>query len=565
MDKKRPIIKYKRSFRNTGPKGSTGLKGLKTILPSTRKFYKPKPLSSNLSPKDYSDKIIEQQGDPLAAAVNFISGGSKPGASIVSGAKNNIVGFQRNNISPPSQNNLGSVINNISNTQSYGRATGYDILDFFGSKKTERKLRKSVQRLRNSLTETFEIAKFLRITINRIAKQLKDIPSISGGGGGGGGALGLIAGLIGGVVKLIGSVAGAVFSLFARIGLGGAAKSLLPKIALGGMGVLGVLGLGDTFMNKVQAQENELDIQRNTEKNTVEKQTKSADTFEKIINKFKQAVDLLLSGGKAKRTGDESVTPSDGLMGGERTTQSNAAGASASQKQVADVLTGEFKRQGLSEEGARLATAEIGRENSLNRDLILGTHMDNGVKAYGAVSWQGGREKVLMDELRARGIDPSEAGLKESGDEGIKANAAAMIKEIQSRGHTELLSLLQKQTLNDAERDRVRQLFKDKYFVYNQSIPLQRSRNWFDTIQGMYGVNPSPTQVQQPGRTQPNPEVSVIQVPGDSGGVQAAPSSGGVPSIPAQTKGPSIAFLPSNNFDSYAGLSAKMLYNIVEA
>jgi hypothetical protein len=497
-------------------------------------------------------------------AMDFVTGGQAPGASIVSGAKNNIVSFQRNNISPPSQNNLGSVINNISNTQTYGRATGYDILDFFGSKKTERRLRKSVQRLRNSLAETFEIAKFLRITINRIAKQLKDIPSISGGGGGGG-ALGLIMGLIGGVVKLIGSVAGAVFSLFARIGLGGAAKSLLPKIALGGMGVLGVLGLGDTFMNKVQAQENELDIQRNTEKNTVEKQTKSADTFEKIINKFKQAVDLLLSGGKAKGNGDGNVSPSGGLMGGERTTQSNAASTSASQKQVADVLTGEFKRQGLSEEGARLATAEIGRENSLRKDLILGTHMDNGVKAYGAVSWQGGREKVLMDELRARGIDPSEAGLKESGDEGIKANAAAMIKEIQSRGHTELLSLLQKQTLNDAERDKVRQLFKDKYFVYNKSIPLQRSRNWFDTIQGMYGVNPSPTQVQQPGRTPSNPEVSVIQVPGDSGGVQAAPSSGATPSIPSQVKGPSIAFLPSNNFDSYAGLSAKMLYNIVEA
>ena len=140
-----------------------------------------------------------------------------------------------------------------------------------------------------------------------------------------------------------------------------------------------------------------------------------------------------------------------------------------------------------------------------------------------------------------------------------------MIKEIQARGHTELLDLLQKQTLTDAEKDRVRQLFKDKYFVYKQSIPLQRSRDWYNTVQGMYGINPNPNGVRTPGESRPGAEVSVIQIPGDSGGVQAAPSSGGVPSIPAQTKGPSIAFLPSNNFDSYAGLSAKMLYNIVEA
>ena len=64
-------------------------------------------------------------------AMDFVTGGQAPGASIVSGARNNIVSFQRNNVSAPSQNNLGSVINNISNAQTYGRATGYDILDFF--------------------------------------------------------------------------------------------------------------------------------------------------------------------------------------------------------------------------------------------------------------------------------------------------------------------------------------------------------------------------------------------------------------------------------------------------
>ena len=186
----------------------------------------------------------------------------------------------------------------------------------------------------------------------------------------------------------------------------------------------------------------------------------------------------------------------DGGGGGDGVTELTVGGGGGdlqgSKAEVAEVMTSEFKSQGLSDEGARLALAEIGRENSLRKDLILGTHDDGGVKAYGAVSWQGGREKVLMDELRARGIDPSEAGLAGSGDEGLKANAAAMIKEISARGHTELLELLKKPNLTEAEKDRVRHLFKEEYFVYNQSIPLQRSRDWYETVGGLNATPPTP-------------------------------------------------------------------------
>ena len=172
------------------------------------------------------------------------------------------------------------------------------------------------------------------------------------------------------------------------------------------------------------------------------------------------------------------------------TSPSGGAPTSDSQKEVAKIMGAEFASKGLSQDGVNLALAEIGRENSLNRNTILGTHDDNGVTAYGAVSWQGGREKVLMDELKARGIEPTVEGLKGSGDEGLRANAAAMIKEIESRGHTELLTLLKKPNLTDQEKERARQLFKDEYFVYNKSVPLQESRNWYDTVTKM-GVQPS--------------------------------------------------------------------------
>jgi len=488
-------------------------------------------------------------------AMDFVTGGQAPGASIVSGARNNIVSFQRNNVSAPSQNNLGSVVNNISNTQTYGRATGYDILDFFGSKKTERRLRKSVQRLRNSLAETFEIAKFLRITINRIAKQLKDIPSISGGGGGGG-ALGLIAGLIGGVVKLIGSVvgqlAGWVISLFGRIGLGGVAKRFLPKIALGGMGVLGVLGLGDTFMNKVQAQENELDIQRGVEKSTAEKQSKSTDTFEKIINKFKQAVDLLLSGGKAKQDGkdDSSVVPTQQLVpGGSTGGPADFSGSESSEKAF-----NYFVSQGYTKEQS---AAIVG--NLLQENRAMDPTLKNSIDHTGIAQWDPkDRYPKMLAFAQSKGLDPNtlEAQLQfveqelQTGSGGLSKARLQGTKSLE-----EATLLVRKQYLRpgeaeamDSNRLSFAQGVLSKYGAGNTNLTSAQQVNFGNVPTGKL-----------------SPEVSVIQMGGDSGGVQAAPSSGGVSSIPAQTKGPSIAFLPSNNFDSYAGLSAKMLYNIVEA
>lgn len=195
----------------------------------------------------------------------------------------------------------------------------------------------------------------------------------------------------------------------------------------------------------------------------------------KMLSSLKQflAGGLLTGLGAALGGGDPSTSPS----GGAPTTEQ--------QKEVANIMGAEFRSQGLSNDGVNLALAEIGRENSLNRNTILGTHDDNGVTAYGAVSWQGGREKVLLDELKSRGIDPTVEGLKGSGDEGLRANAAAMIKEMRSRGHTELLGLLEKSDLTDEEKDRARQLFKDQYFVYNKSIPTQRSRDWYDTVTRM--------------------------------------------------------------------------------
>ena len=152
-----------------------------------------------------------------------------------------------------------------------------------------------------------------------------------------------------------------------------------------------------------------------------------------------------------------------------------------SQKEIATILVKEFKKQGLSDIGARLAAAEFMRETSLKQDLVLGSHMDGPNRAWGAGSWQLDRDDALFKHLNEKyGITPE--NFANSGQKGIKGQASFMLEEIASRGNKELLTLLQKPSLNEEEKTRVRQLFKEAYFRYNESIPLDRSEDAFGSI-----------------------------------------------------------------------------------
>ena len=145
-------------------------------------------------------------------AKNFLSGGKKLGSSIVGAARNNIIGFNRTAkamVPQKKEENENSFIKNYTN--------------FFGSKKTEKILRKNLKLVRDSLVNTFEIARHLKAVIVDITKSLK------GKDGKGGGLLGgliksFLGGLFGGaliaalpfLLKLaaIGSIAGIAIALW---------------------------------------------------------------------------------------------------------------------------------------------------------------------------------------------------------------------------------------------------------------------------------------------------------------------------------------------------------------
>ena len=118
-------------------------------------------------------------------AKSFLSGGKKLGSSIVGAAKNNIINFSRTAkamVPQKKEENENSFIKNYTN--------------FFGSKKTEKILRKNLKLVRDSLVNTFEIARHLKAAIVSISKGLK-----GGVGGKGGGLFDMIkAALAGGLM-----------------------------------------------------------------------------------------------------------------------------------------------------------------------------------------------------------------------------------------------------------------------------------------------------------------------------------------------------------------------------
>lgn len=64
----------------------------------------------------------------------------------------------------------------------------------------------------------------------------------------------------------------------------------------------------------------------------------------------------------------------------------------------------QFRSRGLNHNQALGLVMNINAENSFSPQYLFGTHQDSGNIAYGALSWQGGREAALLDRLRNKGL-----------------------------------------------------------------------------------------------------------------------------------------------------------------
>lgn len=188
-------------------------------------------VSSPLNPSS----IASERSTSASAAQNFISGGQTLGEGVVSAAANKIVGFQRGGAAgvaapPPNLSNIiqtlsSNILNNvqgqvqsinqnvtnivnqttgrleedykqrISKTDaatpnsilqnflnSYREAIGY--IQFLGNKNNIKTLGGNLKLLIKNFSESFEVAKIIRQTINRIVKQLSSLPKATSGPGG---------------------------------------------------------------------------------------------------------------------------------------------------------------------------------------------------------------------------------------------------------------------------------------------------------------------------------------------------------------------------------------------
>ena len=586
-------------------------------------------------PSDYSARMLKEKGDPLAefsginpkkiigskkaskeSALNFISGGSPIGSSVLSSAKNNIVGFDRAKISPK-RNNLGSLISSIStnifnNTNSVSNIFGdkkeksekgfkpfggfFDkvkeaigFISFFGSKKNLDKIKENIENLKTTFTETFDVAKALRKAILKIIEQLSGFS----GGGGGGGIIGAImsalGGLVGGLIPGMGgkrppNVAGPAMkkegNLLSKMPKGLQGGGGIGKLLLGGGAALGtgaaISGLSQPGGEEVQPGDTAPEVPGNL-----------LDKFNSILDRFDKALDGL-RGGKGKKGSDSAAgSKSSGSSGGGGSTTPLGPGPgpnppdtgaiSGNQEQIESQMF-DYLKQNYGENVAYGMLSNSMRESGYRTNAPEGGY-------FGMFQLDKNREAKFREWAKSKNLDPMsnqaqlQYGVVEAQQLGTlnRMKAAKTPEDAASLFYNEFeRAAYSKPIVGSAYTpDNPHELKNRKYL---QQIRERQSKRIPGTVSGAPPAPalPSPTpkpapikpgQQAPPSPTKPGqqaPQVSLVNVgSGTPQATQSRPSSTTTPPSPTGGNGPTAPFLPSSNPDNFLTLYSRMVYNIV--
>jgi hypothetical protein len=547
------------------------------------------------------EKIIGSQKGSKESALNFISGGSPIGSSMLSGAKNNIVGFNRAKISPK-KNNLGSLISNLTtnifnNTNSVSNIFGdkkeksekgfkpfggfFDkvkeaigFISFFGSKKNLDKIKENIENLKTTFTETFDVAKALRKAILKIIEQLS---GFSGGGGGGplDAIMAALGGLVGGLIPGMGgrrprNVAGPTMrqegNLLSKMpkglkgGGGGIGKLLLGGAAAVGTGAA-ISGLSQPGGEDVQPGDSAPEVPGNV-----------LDKFNSILDRFDKILDGLKGGKgtKSSESGTGSKSSGSGGGGGGSPTPTPPPGPMADPYDIP---------------GLKIKQGSIGSLDKF-KNTLKGTPME-------------AEAEEIYNTALAEGINPAFiAGLA-----GAESSFGSKGKSV-GRNNPFNYGVYNNQTYSsyaEATKGLARALRDPKGYYFGEGrkdVPsiLQKYAPSSDgnnntvelrnimSIGGRTGGDPNavfiprgskggttvpvPSQLRRAPAAKASgaeaPQVSLVNV--GSGTPQASPSrpsSTTTPATPTGGNGPTAPFLPSSNPDNFLTLYSRMVYNIV--
>lgn len=146
-----------------------------------------------------------------------------------------------------------------------------------------------------------------------------------------------------------------------------------------------------------------------------------------------------------------------------------------------EVMFNEFKKQGLSDNQALGLLMNVEAENGLQAQYLFGTHQDSTKTAYGALSWQGGREKELINRL-------NKAGLYKDGsiartDDSLRIMSSYMIDELKSGKQGNYLSFKGGDSFSyarEANRTYTRSS-RDAKILQGREKNYRNTFNWFNS------------------------------------------------------------------------------------
>ena len=524
------------------------------------------------NPADYSKRMLEEKGDPLAEystlspekiigkqkptkeqALRFVSGNSPIGDSIVSGAKNKIVGFDRN--IKPKPNNLQSLIGNLASnifsTSSVSnifnttekektpekKEKGFKpfggffdrikealaFITFFGSKKNLDRIRENVDNLKTTFAETFEVAKSLRKVILKIIEQISGLS----GGGGGGGIIGAImsalGGLVGGLIPGMGgkrppNVAGPAMkkegNLLSKIPKGLQGGGGIGKLLLGGAAAVGtgaaISGLSQPGDEYVQPGGTTPEVPGNV-----------LDKFNSILDRFDKVIESLMKGkgsGSQKPPGSSGGSKSSGSTSAGSPSSSNAGPSvpSPGSDTLGNVKGG--KIQGISDEDYKYLGMVAGGEAGPGDDPYA-------VAASVLNRMASGKGNSVKDVIMAPGQYAAVTG--SGARPGFSPKLEAMFKS--PEGQAKMVAALEK--LQGRTDFKGQEILKNR--VASQDPMVDTKGNYYH-----YSWQTSKNSVSPSGWTQPNWQKYIAQVNTTSsvpkGGIVTVPkpASGQAPQTP---------------------------------
>jgi hypothetical protein len=547
-------------------------------------------VSSVLSP----EKIVGRQNTNRTAAQNFISGGSILGASVVNGAANKIVGFQRAGVQPaaPVVNNIVSTIStninnnvtNVINKTLQGFSTDYQrrlkqvddtkpigvlgkflnvyktalgFINFFGNKRNIDKVRDNLEALKKSFTESFEVAKLIRQVIIKIVKQLSNLPVASPSGGGG---LNLDVDIPGGGLKKS-----------APRGLGRMMKGKGKMLALGA----GALGLGAAGAGAVNALSDSPQAQAAGTSPEIPGDT--IDKFSSIVDKFANAISNLFKTQKPKQqqppgsAGGAAKPPAPPKPPG---TEVPTAGKITGSQAEKETKMFSYLKEQVGENAATGILANAMRESGYRTNAPEGGFQ-------GMFQWDATRWNNLTSWAKSKGLDPMDNGTQVQYAL-MEAKQGGTLDRIKSAKNPQEAASI---WYNEFERAAYSKPIKGNAYTPDnphEKLNLQYAQQILQRQKGNTGKfvpnSPSPAQVaaaptksvaqqqiaqqvSQPPAAQ-QPVVMPIDLSG--GGQQQTSGGGGGGPAPSQGSGPSVPFLPAGNPDNFLVLYSRMVYNIVD-